>query len=176
MVDIVFYNPDVHSDEYRQMYIEWLSEQMDELKEKHAVDFFSESGRTAEEIVDANLNRYSGLKPPQGVFRILEVEGAVAGMVALMKLSESRGFINLMYNRTEYRGGGYGKLLFHRLLDEGRKIGVTCFQLWTPVFSEAAHHIYRSTGFKEVEEYPENLMSNQPPLLQPYSICMEKKE
>ena len=176
MVDIVFFNPHVHLDEYRQMYIEWLSEQMDELKEKHGVDFFSEIGRTAEEIVDANLDRYAGLKPPKGVLLVLEVEDVVTGMVALMRLSHSRGFINLMYNRPEYRGKGYGKLLFQRLLEEGRKNGVTCFQLRTPVFSEAAHHIYKSFGFEEVEEYPENLMSVQPPLLQPYTIYMEKKE
>jgi GNAT superfamily N-acetyltransferase len=176
MVDIVFFDPDVHLDDFRQMYIEWLSGQMDELKEIYGVNFFSISGRKVEEIVEANLDRYSGLKPPKGTLLILEVEGAVAGMVALMKLSESRGFVNLMYNRIEFRGKGYAKQLFIRLLEEGRKIGVTCFQLRTPVFSAAAHHIYRSAGFKEVEEYPESLMPIQPSQLQPYSIYMEKKE
>jgi predicted GNAT family acetyltransferase len=81
-----------------------------------------------------------------------------------------------MYNRPEFRGKGYAKQLFHRLLEEGRKNCVTCFQLRTPIFSEAAHHIYRSAGFREVEEYPESLMPNLPTLLQPYSIYMEKKE
>ena len=176
MAEFVYFDSDVHLADFRQMYIEWLSGQMDELKEKHGVDFFSESGRTAEEIVDANLNRYSGLKPPNGVFLVLEVEGAVAGMVVLVKLSESRGFINLMYNRPEYRGKGYAKQLFNRLIEEGRKIGVTCFQLQTPIFSLAAQHIYRSAGFREVEEYPESLMPSLPPILQPYSIYMEKKE
>jgi GNAT superfamily N-acetyltransferase len=174
MIDIVFFNPDAHMNEFRQMYIDWLSGQMDELKKGYGVDFFSVSERKVEEIVDARLDRYSGLKPPKGVFLILEVDGAVVGMVVLMKLSESRGYINLMYNRPEYRGKGYAKLLFQRLLEEGRKIGVTCFQL--SVFSLAAHHIYRSAGFIEVEEYPESLMPSQPPLLQPYSIYMEKKE
>jgi GNAT superfamily N-acetyltransferase len=158
------------------MYIEWLSGQMYELKERYGVDFLSASGRKVEEIVDANLDSYSGLKPPKGVFLILEVEDAVAGMVALMKLSESKGFINLMYNRTEYRGKGFAKQLFQRLLEEGRKMGVTCFQLRTPRFSLAAHHIYRSAGFREVEEYPGSLMPILPPPLQPYSIYMEKKE
>jgi GNAT superfamily N-acetyltransferase len=163
-------------DEFRQMYIEWLSEQMNELKEKHGIDFFSESGRTVEEIVDTNLDRYSSLKSPNGVFLILEIEDAIAGMVTLNKLSDNRGLINLMYNRPEYRGKGYAKKLFNRLIAEGRKIGVTCFQLRTPVFSHAAHHIYLSAGFREVEEYPESLMPIFPSLLQPYSIYMEKKE
>ena len=176
MAEFVYFDSGVHLADFRQMYIEWLSGQMVELREKYGVDFLSVSGRKVEEIVDANLDRYSGLKPPKGVFLILEVEGAVAGMVALMKLSDSRGFINLMYNRTEYRGMGYSKQLFHRLLEEGRKIGVTCFQLRTPVFSAAAHHIYRSAGFEEVEEYPESLMPNLPTPLQPYSTYMEKKE
>jgi GNAT superfamily N-acetyltransferase len=176
MVDVVFFNPDVHLDEFRQMYIEWYYSQMNPLKERYGVDFLSVSGRTVEEIVDARLDRYSGLRPPEGVFLIIEVEGAVAGMVVLRKLSECRGLINLMYNKPVYRGRGYAKQLFNRLIEEGRKIGVTCFQLRTPVFSLAAHHIYKSAGFKEVEEYPESLMPGLPQLLQPYSIYMEKKE
>jgi GNAT superfamily N-acetyltransferase len=158
------------------MYIEWLSDQMDELKEGYGVDFFTVAGRKVEEIVDINMEKYSSLKPPNGVLIILEVDRAVAGMVALMKLSDSRGYINLMYNRREHRGKGLGKQLLQRLIEEGRKIGVTCFQLRTPVFSHAAHHIYKSAGFKELEEYPESLMPRQSPILQPYSIYMEKKE
>ena len=176
MAEFVYFDHDVHMDEFRQMYIEWLSEQMNELKEKYGIDFFYESGRTVEEIVDANLDRYSGLKPPNGVFLILEVEGIVSGMVTLKKISDSRGLINLMYNRPEYRGKGYAKQLFKRLIVEGRKIGVICFQLRTPVFSHAAHHIYLSAGFREVEEYPESLMPILSSLLQPYSKYMEKKE
>jgi len=176
MAEFVPFDPDAHLDEFRQMYIEWYHSQMNPLKERYDVDLLSKSGRTIEEIVDSRLDRYSGLKPPKGVFLILEVEGAVAGMVILRKLSDSRGLINLMYNRPEYRGKGYAKQLFNRLIEEGRKIGVTCFQLRTPVFSSAAHHIYRSAGFKEAEEYPESLMPSLPQLLQPYSIYMEKKE
>lgn len=176
MVDIVFFNPDVHLDEFRKMYIEDWSGQMDELKKRYSVDFISISGMTVEEFVDARLDRYSGLRPPKGVFLILEVDGAVAGMVALTKLSDTRGIISLMYNRPEYRGKGYAKQLFLRLIEEGRKIGVTCFQLRTPVFSPAAQHIYRSAGFREVEEYPESLIPNIPPPFQPYWIYMEKKE
>lgn len=81
-----------------------------------------------------------------------------------------------MYNRPEYRGKGYAKQLFNRLIEEGRNIGITGFQLRTPVFSHAAHHIYLSDGFREVEEYPESLMPILPSTLQPYSIYMEKKE
>jgi GNAT superfamily N-acetyltransferase len=176
MAEFVYFDADVHMDEFRQMYIEWYNSQMNPLKENYGIDFFSTSGKTVEEIVDARLDRYSGLKPPEGLFLVLEVKGAVAGMVVLRKLSKSRGLINLMYNRLEYRGKGYAKQMFQRLLEEGRKIGVTCFQLRTPVFSEAAHHIYRSAGFKEVEEYPESLMPNLPPILQPYAIYMEKRE
>ena len=174
--EFLYFNPDVHKAAFRQMYIEWLFGQMDELKEGYGVDFFTIAGRTVEEIVDANMDKYTSLKPPNGILIILEVDGAVAGMVALMKLSESRGYVNLMYNRTEYRGKGLGKQLLQRLLEEGRKIGVRCFQLRTPVFSHAAHHIYKSAGFKELMEYSESFMPKQSPVLQPYSIYMEKKE
>jgi GNAT superfamily N-acetyltransferase len=172
----LFFDPNIHADEFRQMYIEWLSGQMDDLKEDYGVDFFTIAGRKVEEIVEASKDKYSNLKPPNGFLIILEVDGAVAGMVALMKLGESRGYINLMYNRTEYRGKGLGKQLLQRLIEEGRKIGVTCFQLRTPVFSHAAHHIYKSAGFKELGEYPESLMPKQSPILKPYSIYMEMKE
>jgi GNAT superfamily N-acetyltransferase len=176
IAEFLHFDPNVHTDAFRQMYIEWLADQMDELKEGYGVDFFTITGRKVEEIVDANMNKYSSLKPPNGILIILEVDDAVAGMVALMKLNEGRGYINLMYNRTEYRGKGLGKQLLLRLIEEGRKIGVTCFQLRTPVFSHAAHHIYKSVGFEELEEYSESLMPKQSPILQPYSIYMEKKE
>ena len=47
MAEFIPFDPDVHFDEFRQMYIEWLSGQMDELKEKYGVDFLSSSGRRA---------------------------------------------------------------------------------------------------------------------------------
>jgi GNAT superfamily N-acetyltransferase len=176
IAEFLYFDPNVHTDAFRQMYIEWLAGQMDELKEGYGVDFFTIAGRTVEEIVDSSMDKYSSLTPPNGVLIILEVDSNVAGMVALMRLSESRGYINLMYNRSEYRGKGLGKQLLQRLIEEGRKIGVTCFQLRTPIFSHAAHHIYKSAGFKELEEYPESLIPKQSPILKPYSIYMEKKE
>jgi hypothetical protein len=44
------------------------------------------------------------------------------------------------------------------------------------VFSLAAQHIYRSAGFRQVEEYPESLMPDVPPPFKPYWIYMEKQE
>jgi len=57
------------------------------------------------------------LKPPGGILYMLVVEGEVAGMGALRKLSDEVGEVKRMYNRPHYRGRGLGKKMLKRLLD-----------------------------------------------------------
>jgi len=113
------------------------------------------------------------LKPPDGIIYLLVVEGDIAGMGALKKLSDEIGEIKRMYIRPPYRGKGYGKQMLNRLLEAGREFGCSSFRLETSKFMTTAQHIYKSAGFIEREEYPE---CETPPILRPYQLFMEKKE
>ena len=183
MVEIVLFDPDVHLDEFKRLCIEhftWIKEQ-DLLN--HRIDVASTLGLTASQArarfqgtVDQASSQYLQMKPSEGALFILEVGGEVAGMGAVGRLGGNRGVINLMYNRPRFRGRGYGKQMLDRLMEAGRELGISIFQLITPTFSHAAQHIYMSAGFIEREEYPESLMPPILPILVPARIYMEKEE
>ena len=183
MAEIVPFDPDVHLDEFKRLCIEhftWIKEQ-DRLN--HRIDVASTLGLTASqararflETVERLSSPYLQMKPSEGALFILEVDGEVAGMGAVRRLGGNRGVINLMYNRPRFRGRGYGKQMLDRLMEAGRELGVSIFQLITPTFSHAARHIYRSAGFIEREEYPESLMPSIPSIFAPARIYMEKEE
>ncbi len=182
MAEIVLFDPDVHLNEFIQLCIEhftWIKKQ-DKL---NGIDIAASLGLTAaqarvrfQQTVEELSSPYLQIKPSEGALFILEVDGEVAGMGAVRKLGGNRGVINLMYNRPGFRGRGYGKQMLDKLMEAGRELGVSVFQLVTPTFSHAAHHIYRSAGFVEREEYPESLMPSILTILVPARIYMEKKE
>ncbi|MFH0850012.1 MAG: GNAT family N-acetyltransferase [Candidatus Bathyarchaeota archaeon] len=93
-------------------------------------------------------------------------------MRALTRLGDEMGEIKRMYNRPLYRIRGLGKQMLHRQLETGREYGITSFMLDTPKWAYAAQHIYKSVGFKEIEEYPE---SQIPPDFKQYWMFMEKR-
>ena len=173
MEEFVPFDPDVHMEEFIQMNIEYLTWIFTQLDENYQLDTASMLGQTVPEWVNDNLEPYTSLKPPEGILYMLEVDGEVAEMGALKRLSDDTGEVKRMYNRPRYRGRGYGRRMLNRLLEDGRKLGCSAFRLDTPKWAHAAQHIYRSAGFTEREAYPE---SEIPPLLQPYWIWMEKKE
>ena len=93
-------------------------------------------------------------------------------MGALRRLNSDTGEIKRMYICPPHRGRGYGKQMLNKLLEAGREFGCSSFLLETSKFMTAAHHIYKSAGFVEREEYPE---SETPTMLRQYQLFMEKK-
>jgi ribosomal protein S18 acetylase RimI-like enzyme len=173
MAEIVSYNPNVHLEDFRQMNIESMDWHCKEMREKYQIDIMSyERQTTVPEFIDDTIEPYLNLKPPEGIVYILEVDRNAAGMIAVWKLSENIGEIHMMWIRPEYRGNNYGKSLLKKILEAGRGLGYSTFRLATPKYAHTAQHIYRSAGFKEIEEYRE--ISN--PIFSEYWLCMEKKE
>jgi RimJ/RimL family protein N-acetyltransferase len=172
VVEVVPFDPVLHTEEFRQMNIEYLTWYADQAKERYQIDLLSVVG-SIQEYVDDNLESFMSWKPPNGVLYIIEEKGKVAGMGGLRKLRETVGEVKRMYIRPQFRGNGYGKQMAIRLLDEGRKLGCSSFLLDTAEYMLAAQHIYKSVGFKERGVYPE---SEPPEVMRPYMIFMEKKE
>ena len=172
MEEFVPFDPDVHTEEFTQMNIEYLTWVFNQLDENYQIDTAALLGQTVPEGVNDNLEPHISLKPPEGILYILEVDGKVAGMGVLKKLSDGIGEVKRMYNRPQFRRRGYARQMLNKLIETGRVYGFSTFRLDTPKFS-VAHHLYRSAGFTEREAYPE---SEIPPMFQPYWIWMEKKE
>ena len=173
MVELVPFDPDAHMDEFRQMNVDSVRWHIEELQKKYQIDAVSIIGQSIEEYVDAHLEPYTVLKPPDGVVYILEVEGEVAGMLTLTKLNDDTGELHRMWINLDRRGSGYGRPLLNKVLEAGRDLGCSTIKLSTPKFAHAAQHLYRSAGFQETGEYPE---SEVPLPLRQYWIYMEKKE
>jgi GNAT superfamily N-acetyltransferase len=153
---IVPFNPEKHMDGYIQIYtdyITWFSQQFIEYNNR---DIYTEMGTTITDFVHNNLEPYISMKLPEGTLQILEIDGEVAGMGVIHKIRPEIGEIKRMYNCPEYRGNGYGRLMLNTLLDIGKSAGCKRFLLDSPNFGFAAHNLYRSVGFIEVEDYPES--------------------
>lgn len=156
VADILPFDPAVHRDGFRQMNIDSMAWHCDELMENYGIDGVAVLGRTVEEYVDDTIGHYLDLRPPEGVVYVVEADGEAVGMLALTKLSDDTGELHRMWINPGSRGKGQGKPLLHEVLEAGRELGCTRFKLSTPRFAHAAQHIYRSAGFKEIEEYPES--------------------
>ena len=173
MAEFVPFDLNVHNKEYVKLNIELITWITDQLRENYQLDAVSLIGQTIPEYVDAHLEDLTSLKPPEGIIYLLVVDGDIAGMGALRKLSDEIGEIKRMYIRPLYRGTGYGKQMLNKLLEVGREFGCSSFMLETSKFMDVAQHIYKSAGFVEREEYSE---SETPPVLRRYQLFMEKNE
>jgi GNAT superfamily N-acetyltransferase len=110
--------------------------------------------------------------PPDGRLLLAELDDRIAGLTCMRKIKEDIGEIKRMYVRKEFRGQGIGKTLLHRLIEEAKEIGYPIIQLDNARFMEAAHSLYRSNGFYEIDPYPE---SEIPEAFQPHWIFIERK-
>ena len=71
MVEIVPFDPGVHMDRFRQMNIGLMRWHDVELRKEYQIDVTSIVGQPIEAYVDAHLEPYIGLMPPEGVVYIL---------------------------------------------------------------------------------------------------------
>ena len=95
--------------------------------------------------------------PPEGRLLLAEVEGHIAGCVALRKLEPGVCEMKRLYLRPQFRGQGLGQMLAERLIAEAREIGYRQMRLDTvePMMKDAVG-LYRKLGFREIAPYREN--------------------
>ena len=172
MIEFYPFDIEVHKDDFIQMNIEYLSHNLDALSENYQIDARAMVGKSEKEMALGILESFKDLKPPMGVLYIIYIDGTVAGMGALKKLSEGVGELKSMYIRPQYRGRGYGKKTVSKLLKTGKELGWTIFRLDTSRFMVTAQHIYRLAGFVAREKYLGSDVSAQ---WEPYWMWMEKR-
>jgi GNAT superfamily N-acetyltransferase len=176
MAELVPFDPDIHKEEFVRLDTEYNTWLLEQTKEKYQVDIPSTVGITVPKVVEGDLEILTRLKPPEVIFYLVLVDGEIAGMGGIKKLSDEAARIMWMYLRPDYRGKGYGRHLFNRLVEDGRMLGYSLFQLRAPKFGPAALHIYRSAGFRDIGEGADNLLSPLHRVFQPQWIDMEKRE
>jgi GNAT superfamily N-acetyltransferase len=82
----------------------------------------------------------------------------MAGIACMRKIREDEdiGEIKRMYVRPAFRRRGIGRALVEALITAAREIGYPRVWLDSARFMQAAHTMYRSIRFREIEPYPES--------------------
>ena len=104
---------------------------------------------------EQDMAKLQQFAPPSGCL-LLAYEGNVAGCACLRKIGEDVGEIKRMYVRPEYRRKGIGRSLLQAIIHKARQIGYSKIRLDSAPFAKAAHALYNSAGFQNIEPYPES--------------------
>jgi GNAT superfamily N-acetyltransferase len=156
MKDVSFYQVESPEDTQQagviiREYLEWLNERV---QGDYGIEFDVES------MVASDLSDSEKFHPPNGRFYLVQYKGDVAGVGCLKKLEEGVGEIQRMYVLPSFRGRGLGRALVNRLIEDARSIGYQRLKLESLEFLEAAHSLYRSVGFHEIDPYADNSMKS----------------
>ncbi len=150
---------------------EYLTWAMDEIDTRYGIGHaMLDRMGTVDQVVRRNLEDMHEFAPPAGRLLLAESDGEAVGIGCLKAIGETTGEIKRMFVRPEARRTGAGRRILQGLLDGAREFGHHRVLLDSVRFMTAAHALYRSTGFTEIEPYPE---SEVPPELWKYWVFMQ---
>lgn len=135
--------------------VEYMSWLFDEFRGHFGVDIAEVLGGSAEAYVRAKLDAICGEQPPAGVFYLVTIDGAPAGMGGLRRLDAATCEIKRVFVRPVFRGLRLGDRILARLLEEGRAFGYRHARLESGPFMTSAHRAYARHGFVERPAYAE---------------------
>ena len=103
----------------------------------------------------------AAFQDPDGVFLLLENEGAIVGCGGIRRVGMPEGETDVfeikhVFLRPQTRGRGWGRLLLDELEHRARRLGARALVLDTHHTLEAASHLYRNSGFAEIPRYNDN--------------------
>jgi GNAT superfamily N-acetyltransferase len=130
-------------------YLAWLNERV---QRDYGLEFDIEA------MVASDLTEPDKFMPPDGRFYLARYGDQVAGVGCLKRLEKGIGEIQRMYVLPVSRGNGIGRALVERLIEDARTIGYRQLKLESLEFLDAAHSLYRSVGFQEIDPYADNSM------------------
>ncbi|HVE91329.1 MAG TPA: GNAT family N-acetyltransferase [Actinomycetota bacterium] len=122
-------------------------------------------------MLERDMQSIEKFSLPTGRLMLGEIDDRVVGVGCLQRLRPGIGEIKRMYVRPEARKAGVGRALLASLMSEAKLAGYSSVRLDSAGFMRAAHVMYRSAGFHEIEPYPE---SEIPKEFQRHWVFMER--
>ena len=116
-----------------------------------------------EAMIASDIEDPEKFYPPTGRFYLLRHADEFVGVGCLKRLEPTVAEIQRMYVQPKARGLGAGRLLVDRLLVDARTIGYKVVRLESLKVLSAAHSLYRSVGFREIDPYDANSMKDYQP-------------
>jgi GNAT superfamily N-acetyltransferase len=144
-------------------YLEWANAR---INEEYGFTFDIAS------MLERDMAKLQIFLPPHGRLLLAIEGGCAAGLACMRRIREDVGEIKRMYVRPGYRRRGIGRALLEALLAEAQETGYPTVRLDSTRFMAAAHSLYRSAGFYEIEPYAE---SEIPPEYWQHWVFMEKQ-
>jgi GNAT superfamily N-acetyltransferase len=90
---------------------------------------------------------------PAGALFIAQRDTAAHGMIALRRLDGERAEMKRLFVRPAARGGGLGRALAYRVIEEARTLGYRAIVLDTLPVMHEAHGLYAALGFRPIPPY-----------------------
>ena len=160
-----------HRSELVELNVEYMSWVFAELESAFNMSDRDIVGMPASEYIPTVIDKVCGDPPPKGVFYLVTVEGALAGMGGLRSLGNGVAEAKRIYFRPQFRGMKLGDLMLKRLLSDARDFGYQKVCLDSAPFMRSAHRIYESNGFVDRPAYEG---SEVPPALRARWHFMER--
>lgn len=136
----------------RQLILEYLRWVADIARTQYGLSFDIDA------MVSSDIDDRSKFYPPTGRFYLVAWAGEYVGVGCLKRLETGVGEIQRMYVQPHGRGNGAGRILVERLLADAKDLGYVKVRLESLKALGAAHALYRSVGFVDVDPYAGNSM------------------
>ena len=149
-----------------RLWLDYLTWGNNEMQARHGVHPHS-----PREAVAQDLASIAKFLPPDGRLLLAFLHGRPCGIGCLRRIGPGMGEIKRMYVDPAFRRVGAGRAILQRLMSAADEAGYRRVRLDSPKFMTAAHALYRSFGFVDVEPYAE---SEIPDEFKSYLIFMER--
>lgn len=134
----------------RTLWIEYLTWGNDRMQQLYGVH-----PHQPKEAVEQDIQMIDKFLPPHGRLLLAFKENKACGIGCLKRINDETGEIKRMYVDPSFRKNGAGRAILQSLLKAAKETGYKKVRLDSPKFMEAAHSLYRSFGFKDIQVYPE---------------------
>ena len=124
-----------------------------------------------QEAVERDLASIEKFSAPEGCLLLAFEQREAIGTAALQSIGASTAEVKRMWVAPACRRSGIGGGMLDRLMSAAAAAGYGSLRLDSPRFMTAAHALYRSRGFVDIDPYAE---SEIPDRYKPHWVFMER--